>query len=76
MRGVEVSLHRQIEAHAPLEGAIAVRFVIVVDWARADGTRWVSRIGSDGLTEWERDGLLHHALNGNWDGSDVPFEDE
>ena len=65
-----MTLREEIQARAPFdEGAVAVRYVVVVDWARQDGTRWVSRIASDGLTAWERDGLLHHALNGDWDDS-------
>lgn len=64
-----MSLQKEIEQRAPIDGAIAVRFVVVVDWARSDGTRWVSRIGSEGLTEWEREGLLHHALHSDWSHS-------
>jgi hypothetical protein len=71
-----MTLQEQIQARAPFDsGAMVVRFVVVVDWAKPDGTRWVSRIGSEDLTEWERDGLLHHALNGNWEGTDVEMED-
>ena len=76
VRGVEVSLQEEIEKRSPFEsGAIAVRFVVVVDWAKSDGTRWVSRIGSNGLTEWEREGLLHHALHASWDGANESAED-
>lgn len=65
-----MTLRQQIEAHAPNGEGIAVRYVIVVDWALPDGKRFLSRIGSETLTEWERDGLLHHALNGDWSESE------
>ena len=65
-----MTLQKEIQSRAPFDESIAVRFVVVVDWARSDGTRYVSRIGSDGLTEWERDGLLFHALHGDWSSSE------
>lgn len=56
------------EAEPIPEGSMLLGFVAVAEWMAPDGTRWLSRVdagasGDKGLTEWQREGYLHNALN-------------
>lgn len=55
-----------------VEGAVMLSsYVLVVEWMAEDGEHWLSRVcGPDNVTSWKRDGMLHHALNGDWGDDD------
>lgn len=60
-----------------LSGGVIVHWVLVAEWARADGTRGVGVNASHNTPEWTRDGLLHHALYTGADWEDMEeWEDE
>lgn len=48
---------------------IATNWVLVSEWSTLDGERFISRDWDPRGTIWQRDGMLHHALYSNWDGS-------
>jgi uncharacterized membrane-anchored protein YjiN (DUF445 family) len=49
-----------------LKDSVCVKWVVVMDWMSPDGTRTIQRVMSENMTGWEREGLLHTALFGNW----------
>lgn len=52
-------------------GSVLIKYVVVADWIMPDGERLVSKCGGnldgEGSTMWDMAGLLHEALNGDWD---------
>lgn len=63
-----VGLDVEDEADALPDGAMLLGFVVVAEWMAPDGHRWLSRVDAganadEGLTEWQREGYLHNALN-------------
>lgn len=71
------------QLHAAIEGArgeetaeaVLISAVVVAEWMSPDGARWISRIastngGDETPPTWTTEGLLHHALHGDWTGED------
>jgi hypothetical protein len=51
-----------------IEGALLTGWVIVAEYISPDGKKWLSRMDSEDLTQWLRQGMLHDALYGDeWD---------
>lgn len=52
-------------------GSALIKYALVVDWLTPEGERILSRMGGnldgDSATGWDMAGLLHEALNGEWD---------
>lgn len=51
--------------------AVLISAVVVAEWIAPDGERWISRIATTDGGErtpplWTAEGLLHHALYGDW----------
>lgn len=62
------------EITASTEGLL-VAWVVIAEWVTPDGERWLSRRTLDELSPWQRDGMLWHGLEGDWDGDDPDEED-
>jgi hypothetical protein len=50
------------DALRPEPDDVLASWVVVAQWAGADGSRRVQRVWSDTMTAWELEGLLHWAL--------------
>lgn len=59
-----------LEGHAVqderLQGAVLIRYFVISDWAFPQGGRTLMTVESEGMTPWEKDGLVSAALNGEW----------
>lgn len=49
-----------------LEGAVLIKWAMVLDWVSPDGKRFVTRSASEGTPHWDRDGLFKYASQ-KWD---------
>lgn len=58
------------EPENPGRAALLTKWVLVAEWAVEDGDCWLSRISSADLRSWEREGMLHNALNTDWSSKD------
>lgn len=59
----------------PTNDAVLVSAIVVAEWMDPSGDRWISRIattngGDETPPSWTCEGLLHHALYGNWTDDD------
>lgn len=52
-----------IEDQPELTGSLVTRWVVVCERMDPDGRQWLSRFNSDGMTAWDRRGMLHEALD-------------
>lgn len=67
-------IHEAIQASragSELDGAVLVGWVTVAEWMSPDGERWITCASGESGGEsapavWRSEGLLHHALNGDW----------
>jgi hypothetical protein len=55
-----------VSADTDRPGAICTNWILVAEWSTADGQAWCSRWTYDDRPMWQHQGLLHHALHGNW----------
>ena len=64
------AVHAAIQANPPPEfvekGALLTQWAVVAEWVTSDGEKWLSRLESEGLTAWDRKGMLFEVL-WNWD---------
>lgn len=54
---------------------VLTAWVVVAEWMTPDGERWLTRLDSDAITAWQRDGMLDHGLRGDWDPEDDPDDE-
>lgn len=56
------------------ETSLLIGFVVVAEWARSDGTRWLSMMDSDAagapIVSWQKNGYLYEALHTDWPTGD------
>lgn len=45
---------------------LATNWVLVIEWSTVDGKSWLSRWWDEDRPIWQRDGLLHAAIDANW----------
>lgn len=61
------------------QGSVVTGWAVVAESMEADGTRFLCRLdgnaGGERLTSWQRQGLLHNALNEPWP-EDFPDDDD
>lgn len=60
------AVHAAIQANPPADfvekGALLTQWVVVAEWVTSDGQKWLSRMESEGLTAWDRKGMLFEGL--------------
>jgi hypothetical protein len=42
-------------------------WVLVAEWMDTQGERWLSKFASEGSTQWQIQGYMHHSLYESWD---------
>lgn len=52
----------------PVGGSMVVGWVVVCESVDPAGERWLTMVGSENSTQWQRQGYLHNALNTRWEG--------
>lgn len=74
-KAIQHALHEADAKEA--QGSVVTGWVVVAESMEADGTRFLSRLdgnaGGERLTSWQRQGMLHNALNEPWPED---YEDE
>ncbi len=54
-------LRHAMQPHAPEEGALLSRFVIVAEWLLPDDTKTLTSTRSEGMESWDEKGFLEYA---------------
>lgn len=58
------------ELEEELAPAVTVAWVMVADVVDAEGWRYICHRKSEELTTWQRNGMLHEVLYGDWEVND------
>lgn len=66
-------LNNAIQEHsgpmeAGAEGSFVTKWLVVAEFMDPNGEKWLALRNSEGMTTWDRNGMLHDALfdNGQW----------
>jgi hypothetical protein len=52
--------------------AMLTGWVVVCEWMDPQGERWLSKFASEGSTQWQIQGFMHHGLYESWQGDEEP----
>jgi hypothetical protein len=61
---VEEALQKNPPPGSELRGGLLTGWSLVAEWMATDGEKWLSRLDSEGMTKWGREGMFFEAL---WD---------
>lgn len=65
------AISETLQQHGPEHenGYLLTGWVVVTEWMDTGGGKFLARCHSDGMTDWQRDGMLEHAGR-DWDDDD------
>lgn len=65
------AIQMALQKESPLEGSVLTAWALVAEWMTPEGTRVLSRIRPEYVTQWLADGMYHHALNTDWEEEEL-----
>jgi hypothetical protein len=63
---IEAVLQKSLNENEMVQGeggGMVVGWVLISEWMSSKGDRWISRMSSENLTQWQRSGYLWYMLN-------------
>lgn len=64
--GVRSAIQQNPPPSFATKGALVTGWSLVAEWMDPDGEKWLSRLDSEDLTSWAREGMFFEAL-GDWE---------